>query len=160
MKTDLCLVSILSFIFTASIPFVISYDFTNIPSSEVSHNAQQLSSSLDSILYSVSSLGLPDPFSHYSTHLTYDSKVEIGDPHNNQKGSILTVLNGTIYPLGSVGGIGGMGWEGNSNDTDINQGESSSNKTREGSIKTTSNGAMSGEFVMSDSQHKFVECSL
>lgn len=115
------------------------FDFTNIPNgSSTNHNR-------DSVLYNVSSLGLFDPFANFSTHLTYDSKVEIGDPHNNQKGSVLTLLNGTIYPLGSVGAIGAIGWEGDSNDTDVALEQAT--RTKSGQVKKNGNGSggLSGE---------------
>lgn len=157
------------FVALASIPTsVTSFDFTNIPLpsahhqpgqqqtySSLSQNSNTTSSSTripptpeqqqqqrDSVLYNVSSLGLEDPFAKYSTHLTYDSKVEIGDPHNNQKGSILSILNGTIYPLGSVGSIGAIGWEGDSNDTDIQLEEAT--RVKAGQEKKIGNGGLSG----------------
>ena len=142
-------------VLAASLSPVCAYDFTNIPKS-VSYDAQHAfgkptearngTTGLDSVLYNVSSLGLPDPFAHYSTHLTYDSKVEIGDPHNNQKGSILTLLNGTIYPMGSVGAIGAIGWEGDSNDTDVDLEQTT--RTKSGSVKKNSMGGMSGAWCV------------
>jgi hypothetical protein len=126
------------------------FDFTNIPlsspSSIPSTSQPQIlhhDDTRDSVLYNVSSLGLFDPFANYSTHLTYDSKVEIGDPHNNQKGSVLTLLNGTIYPLGSVGAIGAIGWEGDSNDTDVNLEQAT--RTKSGQVKKNGSGGLSGE---------------
>lgn len=146
--------------------FVRSFDFTNIPTPSAHQPGQQqtfpsnsqnsdatttttipppTTNQKDSVLYNVSSLGLPDPFANYSTHLTYDSKVEIGDPHNNQKGSILSILNGTIYPLGSVGSIGAIGWEGNLNDTEVKMEESKGEKKIKNKHNTS--GGLSGKFL-------------
>jgi hypothetical protein len=161
-------VSLFFILFAAAcIPLIAAYDFTNIPPS-LDHNAQRpldskdvsFSSSsstttADSVLYNVSSLGLPDPFSQYSTRITHDSKVEIGDPHNNQKGSILTLLNGTVYPLGSVGGIGAMGWEGGLNDTDlVKEGKGSDDLLKKSKNSSSGGGGISGAYT---SQEQNVE---
>ncbi|PWN38424.1 uncharacterized protein FA14DRAFT_177699 [Meira miltonrushii] len=71
----------------------------------------------ESIKYNVSHLGLLDPFAKHSTKLSYDYKIEVGEPHNNGKGSIVSLLNGTIFPLGSVGAMSALGWRGGTNET-------------------------------------------
>lgn len=82
----------------------------------------------ESIKYNVSHLGLLDPFAKHSTKLSYDYKIEVGEPHNNGKGSIVSLLNGTIFPLGSVGAMSALGWRGGTNET-RQQHESTSNST-------------------------------
>lgn len=59
----------------------------------------------------------------------------------------MTLLNGTVYPLGSVGAIGAIGWEGDSNDTDISLEQAT--RTKAGQVKKNGNGSggLSGEFL-------------
>lgn len=101
----------------------------------------------ESIKYNVSHLGLLDPFAKHSTKLSYDYKIEVGEPHNNGKGSIVSLLNGTIFPLGSVGAMSALGWRGGTNETHKahppgSNPTSSSNSTSSASISqnSTTNG--------------------
>lgn len=71
----------------------------------------------EAVKYNVSSLGLKDPFARYATKLSYDYSIDVGEAHNNGRGSILTLLNGTIYAMGSVGAMAAVGWNGGSNET-------------------------------------------
>lgn len=71
----------------------------------------------EAIRYNVSYLGLKDPFARYSTRLSYDYSIDISEPHDNRRGSMLSLLNGTVFPFGSVGAMMALGWSGGTNDS-------------------------------------------
>lgn len=146
--TSFFFLSVLMFCFT----YAQCYDFTNIPNPAMTQQPLGASptnpsaTELNSIYYNISSLGLPDPFAHYSTRVSYDSRVDIADPHNNQKGSVLSVLNGTVFPLGSVGSISAIGWDGGFNQTDAERRRSNSSENASSSESASNaKGALSGE---------------
>lgn len=92
----------------------------------------------ESVKYNVSHLGLLDPFAKHSTKLSYDYKIEVGEPHNNGKGSIVSLLNGTIFPLGSVGAMSALGWRGGTNETHKQRDHGSNNSTSTSSNSSSS----------------------
>lgn len=120
------------------------FNMTDADSMEKNGNATVLTDTLreeESIKYNVSHLGLLDPFAKHSTKLSYDYTIDIGEPHNNGKGSIVSLLNGTIFPLGSVGAMSALGWRGGTNETPKRTQESNATSSSLSSHNSSSSNA-------------------
>lgn len=69
-------------------------------------------SSGHAILYNISSLGQTPRNVDEPTKVHYEQKIDIKEPTDNRRGSVLTLMNGNIHSIGNVGGVSALGWSG------------------------------------------------